>query len=119
MRLSEAIRLGAMIRPQTYFYWFHDGGSCAIGAALEAVGAAVYSDCFFRTGAPKAWEWSRMTVACPACEQQDQAQEHLRHLNNVHRWTRERIADWVATIEPQPVAVDAHMDSCQSKAVEA
>jgi len=38
LKLSEAIRIGARLRPQAFGGWFVDGGSCAIGAALEAVG---------------------------------------------------------------------------------
>ena len=38
MRLSEAIRLGAMIRPKPRGRFSHNGASCAQGAALEAQG---------------------------------------------------------------------------------
>lgn len=38
MKLSEAIRLGARIRPQcTSGAFFEDGASCAFGAAYEAI----------------------------------------------------------------------------------
>jgi len=46
MRLSEAIRLGAMIRPKARGRFLHNGASCAQGAALEAVGAACGDDVF-------------------------------------------------------------------------
>ena len=46
MRLSEAIRLGAMIRPKARGRFLHNGASCAQGAALEAVGAASCDDVF-------------------------------------------------------------------------
>ncbi len=42
LKLSEAIRIGARLRPQcTRTYW-HNGGTCAIGAALEATGFPVF-----------------------------------------------------------------------------
>jgi hypothetical protein len=34
MRLSEAIRLGAMMRPQAFRNLLTDDGACALGAAL-------------------------------------------------------------------------------------
>lgn len=37
LRLSEAIRIGARIRPQCAGQFFDGDASCAIGAALEAV----------------------------------------------------------------------------------
>lgn len=37
MKLSAAIRIGAKIRPQCYGRYFKDGGSCALGAAYEAM----------------------------------------------------------------------------------
>lgn len=37
LRLSTAIRIGSKIRPQCRGSFFRDGGSCAVGAALEAV----------------------------------------------------------------------------------
>lgn len=38
MKLSEAIRLGAMIRPQGFGALFDGDNSCALGAAAEAAG---------------------------------------------------------------------------------
>lgn len=37
LRLSEAIRRGAKIRPQCKHYYEYKGASCALGAAAEAV----------------------------------------------------------------------------------
>ena len=39
MKLSEAIRLGAMMMPQAFRTLLTDDGACAFGAALLAVGA--------------------------------------------------------------------------------
>lgn len=35
LKLSEAIRIGAKIRPQCFGVAFENGGSCALGAAFE------------------------------------------------------------------------------------
>lgn len=99
MKLSEAMRLGAMLKPQT-FGWFTDaaGGTCAMGAATDAAGGHCLQ------------EWSavlRVSVAtCPACGVTVRTGRGtyaggalIVHLNDNHRWTRERIADWVETVE--------------------
>jgi len=38
MRLSDAIRLGAMLKPQAYGGFHFEGRTCAMGAALDACG---------------------------------------------------------------------------------
>jgi hypothetical protein len=38
LKLSEAIRIGAKIRPQCEGAFFRDGRSCAMGAAMEGSG---------------------------------------------------------------------------------
>lgn len=38
LKLSEAIRRGAALRPQCRTVFWSDGGSCAMGAAFEAIG---------------------------------------------------------------------------------
>lgn len=37
LKLSEAIRIGAQYRPQCQGAWFSSDGSCALGAAYEAL----------------------------------------------------------------------------------
>ncbi len=101
MRLSEAIRLGAMIRPQAFWYYFRDGASCAFGGALEAVGMD-YTET--PASAPDAvrlrWPWLWKTDGpCPACLGHATPRQIIAHLNNNHRWTREQIADWVESLE--------------------
>jgi len=67
-------------------------GTCAIGAAAQAG----YQ---FRVDLPETW------VTCPAtdggwiCKQRQNLHCLIVHLNDRHRWTREQIADWVATVE--------------------
>lgn len=99
MRLSEAIRLGSLLKPQGF-----GGGSadmsamktCAYGAANEALGANVIP--------LHVWPWLGQPGICPSCG--GGGREMLLgiisvHLNDLHRWTREQIADWVETVEPK------------------
>lgn len=111
MRLSDAIRLGSMIRPKVDGYFFHDGKSCALGAALEATGT-VYDEggCKRHRDALRArWPFAVLRfVSCPACGRSMPLAALVAHLNNGgveyfgtgHDWTREAIADFVATVEP-------------------
>lgn len=127
MKFSEAIRLGSLLRPQAFYeYASADGRTCALGAAMEAVGVTprygegmsgeevMYKE--LQTTAD--WlEWRRdMTGKNPPCPVCGDMEYHghtpdgqvvkrnvssvVIHLNNDHRWTREQIAEWVATFEP-------------------
>lgn len=103
MKLSDAIRLGALLHPQCFgsmTRWRYGGelpsavgddeviGTCALGAA-EAAG---YGDVFYSGDAD---------MACPECPQWTNGlAQVIAHLNDWHRWSREAIADWVATVEP-------------------
>lgn len=96
MKLSEAIRLGAMLRPQAFRKAFDKEGSCAWGAAKEAVGEL--------DGEPaQLWPWIVSSFpTCPQC-----GHSHAigfvsvvsACLNDNHKWSRERIADWVEAVE--------------------
>jgi len=96
MRLSEAIRLGAALRPQAYFALFDGVGTCAFGAAFEANGwAPVRWSTGWNHADP---EWRRptnLTAVHPVTQGVRLVKYIIISLNNVHRWTRERIADWV------------------------
>jgi hypothetical protein len=110
MKLSEAIRLGAMLKPQGFgelCVELPDGrlATCAMGAAQEAAVCA-----FTGTSDPLesvAVIYARYEalldtgVGCPACEDIDDEflDQVIHHLNDEHCWTREQIADWVETIE--------------------
>lgn len=98
MKLSEAIRLGSMLRPQAFGAMYENNGSCAYGAAYEAIGAR-----FTSKPAIDIWPWLANTLTCPCCGISEQygASVISDHLNDDHKWPRERIADWVATIEPE------------------
>ena len=98
MRLSEAIRLGAMMSPQAFRTLFTRDRACAWGAAMLAVGATRE-----RTAgsARSRWPWAfTVSVNCPSCRRSRLVCEVIAHLNDDHRWAREKIGAWVAGIEP-------------------
>lgn len=84
-KLSEAIRIGARLRPQCVGEYFMDGRSCAYGAAWEAMGRLPYE---------------KMPAAVTqVCEELGfyvplDVAVKVYSLND-SGWTRERIADWL------------------------
>jgi hypothetical protein len=98
MKLSDAIRLGAMTGPQCFSGYFGEGSSsCAMGSALIAVGAT-------HGGYGAIWdvfpEALLVVPSCPSCgESLNCVADGVYHLNDDHLWTREAIADWVETVE--------------------
>lgn len=114
MRLSEAIRLGAMLRPQAFGRLRVDGGSCALGAAYEAAGILrADGETVALHALMVTFPLMDQDCGCPVPHcylQKDELGEIVAHLNDEHRWTRNAIADFVASCEPPidpPVAVDA------------
>lgn len=111
MRLSEAMRLGAMWREQGFFTLLSQGKSCALGAVAEAIGLEL-EDKFYDPGnehvAPelfKAYPELYTRIACPSepdpdvfCWEQTLS-DTIMHLNDAHRWTRQQIADWIEFLE--------------------
>lgn len=121
MRLSDAIRLGAMMKPQA-FGDVRDGvGTCAIGAAYEAVGV-----CLMTRDYSTVPQWMRLILddqtrdICPACCLRTlDFGSVISHFNDWHRWTREQIADYVASLEnaspvETPIAQDEEKDEEKS-----
>lgn len=112
MKLSEAIRAGAVLRPQcTNGYYISDGCSCALGAAAEAVGIAVVLDNgryslngeeSFIAQAVKLWpELHICMVDLDGVDRQNARLtlgQHIVDLNDTYRNTREEIADIVAKL---------------------
>jgi hypothetical protein len=108
MKLSEAIRLGAMMKPK-YVSWMHSEdmtATCALGAALDACGAlhsfVSADDCYERW--PHLQAVSKLPCGCTLAVKN--TVEAITHLNDGCGWTREQIADWVATIEPVEQSTD-------------
>ena len=109
MKLSEAIRLGAMLRPQiTCLYWNRWGGakmgSCALGAAAEAIGlypkmeGVSFNAVFLEM--QKHWPWMNYAIRCS-----------ISAMN--FNMSREKVADWVESIEPQEAQADAILPCAQ------
>jgi hypothetical protein len=118
MRLSEAIRLGAMLRPQGREE-FHDKGgrTCAFGAAGDAIGHR-FKDSLYEIY--PIWPFLETDAMCPKCNARRMVvgvayniAKVIVHLNADHKWTREQIAEWVATIEPPeaPPATERSTDA--------
>lgn len=103
MKLSEAIRLGAVLKPQAFGTVFDGRGTCVYGAAFDAVGELPTYPCIgFTHILAHHPDWSLIDGPCPECA----IQCSPAHLNDVHHWSREAIADWVATIESQEPAAE-------------
>lgn len=110
MRLSEAIRLGATMRPQAFGVAMFNGRSCAMGAASEALGITIED---FLDWPADIRATFRLLRKCPVC-QIEESMCAVAHVNDVHRWTREQIADWVELHEPLPVPESVTEEtSCQ------
>lgn len=130
MRLAEAIRLGALLHPQAFRSLFTRDApdvpivaTCALGAAYDAIGQLAP----IAAGVPTAsadWRaytprWPELTLLtgypCPVCARAGGYQPVIKsvnidwspqllitHLNDVHQWTRDAIADFLEReIEPQ------------------
>ncbi len=108
MRLSEAILLGSTISEPCHSILkieYTDGrmATCALGSAGLAIGDCSYG------GVEQAFPWTLDDWRrCPECSNESSTFPLIHHLNDAHCWTRERIAEWVATIEPkeEPEAVE-------------
>lgn len=103
MKLSEAIRLGAMLHPQCFgsMNRWRDGGDLPSAVGDDEVIATCALGAAEAAGYPDTFSVSSSDMVCPECPQWTNGLEQVvAHLNDRHRWTRERIADWVATVEP-------------------
>lgn len=103
MKLSEAIRLGALLNKQKrYLAGDRSKGTCALEAATEALGFNYQVDNYFAVCQQEfRLEFMLRYVRCPECHEPSQLEYVITFcLNDRHGWTREHIADWVETIEP-------------------
>ncbi len=102
IKLSEAIRLGSMLGPQCYGKYMRPGikenATCAMGAAMMALGLSFVDMSEVFPQLPQ-------TVIHPVSGKECWLRNTIVSLNDSYRWTREAIADWVATVEEAPVAV--------------
>jgi hypothetical protein len=96
MKLSDAIRLGAMMKPQAFEGWADTGGSCALLAAAEACGMEPRINEIAQRPSvdyDALRERFPMLTAALICE--------VFKRNDSLRQTREEIADFIATLEAQ------------------
>lgn len=119
LSLPDAIRLGAMNRQQATgtYYSVLTGGTCALGAALDAIGGLAARNS--KSNCPgmllrRRWPALQQPARNPVTG--------LRHsdlfsviytLNDANCWTREQIADWLDTLEP---VAEAKADEAESLA---
>jgi hypothetical protein len=113
-RLSEAILLGSTIlKPSRYEAISKDGSSgCAVGMALVANGHARKRTIIGGVALTELYPWTKKAVSTAApchCGKalnragKWPARAIIMHLFDEHKWSAERIADYVAKIEPVPV----------------
>ena len=100
--------MGSMACPKVMGSTKRGDGRCAIGAAFLAIGRGEEED-YSRIG--EAWPMAYGDVVNPITGESHVLFGVIRELNDNHEWTRERIADWVETIEaqaeaPQPAVVE-------------
>lgn len=112
MLLHEAIRLGSMQFPQAFDGDTTGEGRCALAGAAEVIGHAWWATLSER------YPFLDDLAVNPATRLKSDVMSVIYRLNDVHKWSREQIADWVQPIEeaymasqtvsastPQPVAV--------------
>jgi hypothetical protein len=113
LKLSDAIKLGAMMKPQGFGRIYDGENTCAFGAAYDAIGILERLCDEFKRGVHpllseegqirKYYEftgWRVSRVLCPQCGV-SQPFFAITHLNDDHRWSREAIAGWVESLEKQ------------------
>ena len=104
MRYSEAMRLGAMASGQAFYKLCDEAGNtCAQGAVLLARGITDFREgrAWMRPDIQDFVQFLKTDAICPVRSERNYVCNIIAFLNNDQRWSRERIADWVATIEPR------------------
>ena len=112
MKLAEAIRLGAMSLPQAKGGMYSKGAACAIGAALYAVGRLIEraGDEGNYDAAYQQWPILTRDFINPATGEDEELLWIIASLNDSYGWSRERIADWVETIDRRAEADSARTE---------
>ena len=111
MRISEAMRKGAAMRPQCRFTMSDGVGSCAIGAAME--GAGIEQNVMVNELCTAYPEWNPILnalVPSPDSQVPDASPTArccwavVMYLNDTRLWAREDIADWLKGVEDKLIA---------------
>jgi hypothetical protein len=106
--LAEYIRAGSKRRPEQAFgeYYHGHSASCALGAAYEAMYRLPDDAQGRRPTRDLDWFFDCLDTVkpCPqdGCRKRISLDALLVHLNDDHRWSRERIASWLAGEDRKP-----------------
>jgi hypothetical protein len=105
IELAEAIRFGARRRSEQAFGDYYQGAhaSCALGAAYEGLYRLPEEvGQLHPKRLDRLWQCLEGTIrSCPeGCRKRLILAAMIIHLNDDHRWDRERIAAWVAGAAP-------------------
>jgi hypothetical protein len=108
LELAEAILHGALCRPEQAFgdYFVGRQASCALGAAYEGMyRLPAAAEGIRPRHLERLFDCLENTLrTCPeGCRKRLPLGAMILHLNDDHRWPRERIAQWVAP-PPEPAA---------------
>lgn len=107
MKLSEAIHLGSMLRPQIYGPYSSRHGTCAMGAALEAVGKLGRNTATNERRMDRIWPWVAWRLEmryCPNCARIGRFKnihDLIIHLNDEDHVSRGQIAELMHKVEKQ------------------
>lgn len=95
LKLSEAIRLGAMMTEQAFATFGDRTKTCAIGAAQVALGLEPGHDDGL---AEMLIETPSVALPCEHRRNANSIGSAVIHLNDDDRWPRERIATWLESL---------------------
>jgi hypothetical protein len=103
--LAEAMRRGMTRRPEQAFgeYYHGHNASCALGATYEGLYRLPYeAEGIVPKDLWRFYECLDFVIRrCPeGCRKRVPLGALIVHLNDDHRWSRERIADWLISIAP-------------------
>jgi len=103
MRLNEAIRAGIKLLPkQAFGTWINpiikDSG-CVLAAVHTGLCGKLNGPITFTVMEETLPELKSANIMCPACGATGYLAGIMIHLNDIHTWTREAIAEWA---DPRP-----------------
>ena len=106
-RLSDDLRLGAMLKKQARGdYETSRGRTCAVAAICDARGTLDQYDDAGIKAVENELDQLTPQAFCPVCKMGQTVSGVVINLNDFHRWTREKIADWLEPVE-QPKKAQA------------
>lgn len=106
MTLSEAIRLGALLKPQGHHGYFDGGATCALGAAADALGR-LDDLCIGRFLECQEWPVLSVRAVHPLSQLRQSVWATITEINDLDGWTREEIADWVESVERESASAES------------